>query len=278
MKLLLVLVILVSCGGCSRKDYDYTPPALLDQALEIYDEACNSFVPQNSCDSGTFVAAMSAICPQKDFNLSAYERSPGVWWRTADIDCFNTYDENGSRLSSSQCSRDTFLWVLLGAYWRKDFAAIKRIADTGEKLDWLMCDGDTAVTSIKTLVPIIHKILNDEGYHIDDSADGIGEDIVEKTFAGFRGHLIAGYLWLRASVYGGLTTSLPLEVIHNETPDSPWFSALFHRFSTDNDQTETVDLLKKAPTEGEGNFGWGSSPWQFHRAAPYKVLDGTGSK
>jgi hypothetical protein len=110
-------------------------------------------------------------------------------------------------------------------------------------------------------------------------ADGTVDDGLEaaqKAFKGHRGHLVAEYLWARARLNGGLTVggAALLRQLHNETPESPFLSCLYHRFSRlDDDQSGTVKLLEKMPRK-DNTFGWGSSPWQVHYTLTVKCLEG----
>ena len=268
---LCALTLTQACG--KRHDNGEAPAPIPDQAKPFYDEACASYVPSKTprCDRSTFVAAMTVLCG-KDYGLAAYEKEPGVWHRDVEP-CYPAE-------SSSECSRDAYLWVIFGAYKRGDLGAIQRIYDHATEHDWVMCEGDPAVTSIRPLASMIRKSLT-ETYSasaprflekVDTWPDDL--DVITNALSGFRGHLVAGYLWFRASVLGGLTTPLPLKLLADETPDSPWFSALYHRYNEQApDQSETLELLRKT-SRVDDTFGWGSSPWEFHLAATYQVLAG----
>ena len=267
MRLILVTALLLS--SCARHDSGEAEPSILEQAKPYYIQACESYNPENTprCDRSTFVAWMTLLC-NKDFGLSAYEKESGVWWRSPES-CYP--DE-----SKSQCSRDAYLAIIFEAYKRKDFQRIKDIYDYAEKNAWVMCEGDEAVTSIAPLKSIIVKILSQNNMPlVGESSDALADDldIIEKALSGFRGHLVAGYLWLRGDVLGGLTSTITLKALKDQTPDSPYFSALYHRFdSKNNSQEETLRLMKN--TGPENNFGWGSSPAEFFPAASYVVMLG----
>jgi len=258
---ILALLLVAACG---RHDDGPADKTILEQAKPYYDEACASYQPSQTprCDRATFVASQTTLCGDH-YGLAQYEITPGQWMRDT-TECYP--DE-----SKSQCSRDTYLWVMFDAYKRGDFARLQRIKDYGEAHDWVMCVGDDDRVSIKPLVSLLNKIL--DGQNLVGEADAMPDDldVVTKALAGFRGHLVAGYLWFRGDVLHGLTTNVTLRLIKEETPASPWFSSLFHRFdSKDTDQGGTLELLKVA----DGDYGWGSSPPQFHKAATYKVLEG----
>lgn len=266
LSLTVYFALVFTLGGCGRHDNEEASTPILEQAKPFHTEACASYRPEQTpkCDRSTFVAAMTTICA-KDFGLSQYKKAPGVFWRSPE-DCM------ASQESTSQCSRDTYLWVLFNAWKKKDFATIQEIHDFGISHDWLMCDGPEGVVGIKPLVSLINKMLASQTLTEFPMPDDL--DAVLAALQGFRGHLIDGYLWFRASVLGGLTSAVTLKIIHEQTPDSPWFSSLFHRFQVgDGDQGESLELMKKTPHE-DGTFGWGSSPFWFHLAATYAVMKG----
>jgi hypothetical protein len=89
-----------------------------------------------------------------------------------------------------------------------------------------------------------------------------------------RGHLIALWLWAEARINDGV---IPvgagiLKTVHLETPSSPFFSCMYHRF-TDGNQNGTLELLSKI-TKVKAAYGWGSSPWQIHHVLTVKCLEG----
>jgi hypothetical protein len=107
-----------------------------------------------------------------------------------------------------------------------------------------------------------------------DSVVDDGLEAAKKALKGHRGHLIAGYLWARARLNGGLTVvgQALLNKVHSETPESPYLSCLAHRFN-DGDQTDTVHELEIMP-QTPNAFGWGSSPWEVHYVATVACLEG----
>jgi hypothetical protein len=89
-----------------------------------------------------------------------------------------------------------------------------------------------------------------------------------------RGHLITLWLWAESRINSGV---IPIGVeilhaIHRETPDSPFLSCMYHRFS-DGKQEGTLKLLSKI-SKDKNTYGWGSSRWQIHHVLTLKCLTG----
>ena len=97
-----------------------------------------------------------------------------------------------------------------------------------------------------------------------ESADAIG---------GFQGHLLASYIWLDARISGqvsGIELDA-LNVLTSQTPQSPFFSALYHRFS-DGNQDGTLELMRSWNTP-YSNF-WGSAPDSVMFTVTTAILEG----
>jgi hypothetical protein len=263
------LFCLLLVASCSRSDTK-TDPTILEQARPMWVEACSTYQPSQTtkCDRSTFVAWMSVAC-NKDFGIQEYKKEPGVYWRDTS-DCY------GQGESRSQCSRDAYLGIIFYAYISNDIQTLEEIYDYGKDHGWTMCQGAESATNIRDLSPILSSILekkeNSEKMSDDWSDDSQKEKAIPNPLAGFRGHLLAGYLWLDATYHKGSVQSLLMQQLHNETNASPYFSALYHRYSDNNDQSGTLSRMRDVPRE-TGIF-WQGSPWQYHVAASYAVMKG----
>jgi hypothetical protein len=202
---------------------------------------------------------MTAMCGQP--LPIQYELPEGKWNR----DTTTCYPQD----SRSETSRDAYLSVVLS----QDSQASARIVSYAQPQGWDTGEPSGGVGNITPLVPLLR------GYSATGEADSIVDDGIEtakKAYTGHRGHLVAGYLWAVARLRGGLTVvgvSL-LKKLHEETPESPYLSCLYHRFSRlDNDQADTLKLLSQMP-HTSNTFGWGSSPWQIHYTLTVKCLEG----
>lgn len=269
---ILITLLLIATISCNRKSGEKTDASIIDQAVPLYNDACAAYTSMNTprCDRSTFVAWMSAICPGYDYGIDQYEKEPGIWHRDIE-DCYRDGVDLGSK---SECSRDTYLAVLFYAFSTGNRPIIDRIYYYGKNHDWIMCDGPSGITSIKPLVSLINAIRTGKAPIVDEALFPIPAEFSPRITTGFQAHLVAGYMWFRANVLGGLTNAVTLHTLHIANPDSPWLSALYHRYSrSDNDQSHTLDLMDAVPHD-VGAFGWGSSPWEFHVAAAYSVMVG----
>jgi hypothetical protein len=255
-----VAIVSLPFQSCSRQDNGESGINLSRYQAER-DRLCQAFDPATvqKCDRSTFVILMRAMCNQPV--PTEFEHPEGKWNRDEQASCY----PNESR---SETSRDAYLSLVLS----QDKAAIARGLAWAEKNN-----GDTGLPSggvgnVTDLMPIMRRSVR-----LTEEADGVAEDIteaVQKAFSGHRGHLVAGYLWARARLNGGLTVAgaALLKKIHDETPESPYLSCLYHRFSRlDHDQSGTVRLLKQTGTK---TFGWGSAPYELFTVLTVACLEG----
>ena len=101
---------------------------------------------------------------------------------------------------------------------------------------WLCGEGPEGVTSIRPLESVI-------------SGASLTNDLL-----GFRGHLLASYIWLkkRMNGYNNPVEKAGLALLRKEIPSSPFYAAI------DGDQAAAVDALLNFPTP-YSQF-WGSAP------------------
>jgi hypothetical protein len=254
------ILILALLFSCSREDSGAWKG--IEKFQIERDRICQEFDPQTitRCDRSTFHVLMTAMCKQP--LPTQYEVPSGKWNR----DTAPCWPDD----SRSETSRDAYLSLVLS----QDKAAISRALSWAEDNH-----GDTGAPAggvgfVGDLLPIMRRTVS---HLLTGEADGTVDDGLEaagKAFDGHRGHLVAGYLWATARVHGGLTLagSAMLRQIHEETPDSPHLSCLYHRFSRlDNDQSGTVRLLKQTGTK---TFGWGSAPYELFTVLTVACLEG----
>ncbi len=242
MKPAILLILLCACSHPS----DDAAPSDLARVRAQRDQFCASFDPQSvtRCDRITFVSMMSAACG-KDYNLEAYEEN-GKWNRDETHSCYQEGE------SSSECSFDGYLGVLHAL--RSDRGAIKRMQLHLEANGYRCGEGEPSATDISPLKSVIE-------YMAGQSLTGITD-----PFAGFRGHLLASYIWLRHEI--GLKTigdGAALSILRHEIPSSPFYAAIA------GDQAAAVDRLMNFPAP-YSNY-WGSAPDAVIYAVSVKILD-----
>jgi hypothetical protein len=256
MRHLILTAILLT--ACSRQDNGESGINLSRYQAER-DRLCQAFDPLTvtRCDRSTFHVLMSAMCK---FSLPTEYEVPSGKWNRDTAPCYP--DE-----SRSETSQDGYLSVVLA----QDPSAIARVIAFAEPRRWETGEPAGGVGNITSLVPLLR------GYSLANESDGVvdeGLEAAEKAFTGHRGHLVAGYVWAAARLRGGLTVAgaTLLRKLHNETPESPYLSCLYHRFSRlDNDQAGTVRLLKQTGTK---TFGWGSAPYELFTVLTVACLEG----
>jgi hypothetical protein len=208
------------------------------------------------CDRITFLALFDAYGKQQD-TLFWYETKPGHWERHFEA-CY-------PKDSQSTISRDGLISVLHALKTRGDDAAIKRMYDYGKEHGWDMGEGPWDLVNATPIVPVIAKLAGKPILRDRTEAD---------PFTSFRGHVLGCYIWLSAKAYGAIG-DVELEVLRtlrDKNPDSPFFHALYHRF-TDGDQTAALERMKNIGTS-DAPFGWGSAPADVYYAITVAVLEG----
>lgn len=260
MKFLILLIVATAAlsFGCGKSKPEKNLP--ITDRLELYKTADLSTVPR--CDSATFWTHAGAVGVK--FDISTIEKVPGRIERHT-----NSCYPEGSRTSSS---REMYIGWLHYIWTTKDFAALKRIKEYGNSNGWIFGEGPRDFVDMSPLIPIIYLMVNKmnltEGNNLT----------FDDTLSGFKGHVLASYLWLWGRVNGqigplGMSTLRSLEAAN---PDDPMYQALLHRF-TDGDFSLAKTILDnkdifpedRAP-ETKASFGWGSCPdWLY-----YLITDG----
>ena len=240
--LLLSLLLALSCG---KKDSD-AEPSDLERVQKHRDELCATFDPQTveRCDRITFVALMATACG-RDYGLAGYEEN-GKWNR----DTAPCYPQD----SKSECSLDGYLSVLHYITKMRDREALQRMYSRLDSNGWICGEGPESVTSIKPLKSVIEHMT---GASFVDEADA--------TITGFRGHLLASYMWLRERVGMDILPGT-YQALAADVPSSPFYAALA------GDKSRAVDRLLDFPAP-YSQF-WGSAPDSVVYATSVAIIEG----
>jgi hypothetical protein len=242
-----LVVASILLTGCSRSDEGET------HGIEHYkmwrDTVCQEFDPSTitRCDRATFHVLMNAMCNKP--LPTEYEYPSGKWNR----DVKPCYPDD----SSSETSFDTYLSVKMA----RDDEAMRRVVAYAQPLDWQTGLPAGGVGNIAPLIPLMGDYIQRP------------ETLNYEAISGFRGHLIAGWLWEWAHLNGGLNAGETeiLRQLHKKTPSSPYFSCLYRRFSG-KDQQHTLSLMENI--NANSNFGWGSSKPSIFVALSVACLEG----
>jgi hypothetical protein len=254
----LMLLMLFACAPQQENKPHVTT---LSEQVHDKGEFYRSQIPSDDklfperCDKLTFKSYLSAVGPRQD--MSGFEKN-GRYER----DLIACYPDS----SKATISRDAILAVLHDIWSYKDIDRLNRLISYGESKNWVIGDGPLDYTNMALLLPIIYRMHNKlEGTELNISTDLAGLD---EVLSGFQGHLLAGYLWLKARMEKELNQleMQTLERLYKANEEDPMYSALYHRFG-DGDQTKTHNILLGAQEFPDdrvsletGVFGWGSEP------------------
>lgn len=142
MKLLPIL-LLTGCGYFAKhesKEHSSPVEELREKYEQIYQEVESELEPvtawpsNNDCDGLLWAGLACSVGFRTEIQLAEY--SPGEMHRRPYNSCYA--DESGDVGSKSTISRDMLTGYMSCLWTRKDLAAFQRLADYGEKHDWIM--------------------------------------------------------------------------------------------------------------------------------------------
>jgi hypothetical protein len=247
------IVLTIMLGGCGRKDSQETtnPLDAVAAKASFYEAHITDEIYLQRCDKLTFKASLSAVFRQ---DIASLEAAPGEWHR----DTTACYPVD----SASEVSTEGILGVLHHIWTYRDLAMLNRLIAYGEAHNWVMGVGDTQNTVVLGLVPTIYDMRD----RLSGSQSLTGP--IDQVLQGYKGHILASWLWLRGRMVGALT-DLELAAaksLAGSASADPMYSAIVHRF-TDGDQSQAIATLlddKLFPADSiptkTGLFGWGSCP------------------
>lgn len=251
MKYLACIMILLMLG-CGKSKPDKGLP--IGDRLELYKTANLSDVPR--CDSATFWTHAGAVGVK--FDISTIEKTPGRIERHTEP-CY----PEGSQASSS---REMYIGWLHYIWTTKDFAALKRLKEYGNSHGWVFGEGPHDLIDMSPLIPIV--LLMENNMTLIENTNLTFDD----TLSGFKGHVLASYLWLWGRVNGqiGPAGMSILRSLEDANPSDPMYQALLHRF-TDGDFSKAKAILDNKNVfpddripDTKASFGWGSCPdWLY---------------
>jgi len=217
------------------------------------------------CDGLTFIGLYDAF--GRKINIYDYEYPNGKWNR--DIEpCYPDH-------SRSEISAEGIFGMLHSMLTRKDRAALDRFTGFLEANGFRAGAGPVEYTGMLHLLPLINKVRDWTGRSFSKSnvpsLTREPTDVSKEEFppiSGYRGNVIADYLYLRGRVNGYLL-GYELEILEklcSEVPQNPIYHALYHRF-TDGDQSRAIDILSgdefpkyALPEKSLPLFDWSDAP------------------
>lgn len=255
---LLFALAACSCAPCASQPTGQDLSAVRADRNRIVAEYDPSTIER--CDFVTFAALYEAFNGNgRSAGVTGLEQIGGKWERHF-APC---YPAN----SRSETTRDGYLAVLHRAWSDQDALLIDRIIFYAEPRAWITGEGDPWVTSVADLAPLM--------YHMARRPEPLtGLAVDDNPLHGFRGHLLALFIYLRGRVDGSVSEAerLALVELAKAEPRSPIYAALLARFS-DGNQAEAIEKLLSMPRV-VGPFGWGSAPWQVYFMVAAGIMEG----
>lgn len=216
------------------------------------------------CDGTTFTGMLAGLSDYK-VALEKVVATPGQWLRHPES-CY----PNGS---DNETSLDVYLGALYWIYSQKERHYITDIKSYGKAHNWIMGEGDIAITNIVALLPLINEM---------DGRLSLFADSAEAwpTLEGHRGHIVAMHILLHGRLTGAITAaeSLLIEKLAADNPDNPLYAAINARFH-DGDYSKMLALLQAFPDDlygitDTGAYGWGSAPRYFFLITSVGIAEG----
>lgn len=283
MKLLVILLLLISCGTShkntpSEGQYSLeTEKQLTKEKAEVYLSLSsqiqdgNGFIDTDHCDSlmfsGLYGSAGGTV------NLATARDSNGQWFRRP-----LNYEACYPGHSASTISRDAFTGVLWYIWENKRLDLAEDLYSYGVGHTWIMGSGD-----ISTLLftPIYQSTLAEIIYKLGGTNHPISRSLSFSydKHVGFEAHLDVLMILLRADIMGSVTDK-GLELLkynYDRNPKNALFSYGWHKYS-DGNQKETYDALldedmfpsNRLPASADRCEAW---VWQRDGGADWEPCD-----
>ena len=216
-QLLLILLLLVSCGPLHRRREVSPPAPSLSERRELYlqlnaaHQDSNGFILVRHCDSLLF-SSLNAVGRGEKINILAARDEAGQWFRRP----LNLPECYANGKSKSTISRDMLIGLLLYLQHFRESTLVADLWNYGSENNWIMGEGD-GVNQVATIMsPSLIKVLAEMNYQMNniDSVERALPDLTIFTQAGgYANHLNLLYLHLYGQVYGGLSSLQYSELI-----------------------------------------------------------------
>ena len=272
MKYLLLFLMLFGSESCGKhKDKTNNQTTVMFEQLrdkgEVYKKSVTDAVFLKRCDKLAFKPYLTVAGITQD--LSPFEQN-GKWNR----DVSPCYPDS----SSGSISFDGMIAVFHHILTTKDTAMLNRFIDYAEKHDWVVGEGEYANQLV--LAPIAYQLKKViSGQTLTDIE--IQMSTMTDVLTGFRGHLLASYLYLQGRMKGNLNDIElhAMQRLWEANMQDPMYVSLWHRYY-DGNQNEAALLLLNRPEfpdtipMTDGSFGWGSSPTSVYFLLSLAIIEG----
>jgi len=263
MKLIPLLFLLTSCSYFEKNEAKEPSPDsrigdlkakydLVYQEVESALDAATGWPSVSDCDGTLWAGLACSVGFATKIELAEY--APGEIHRRPAPSCYN--DTEGDVGSKSTISKDMLLGYKVCLWARKDLPAFQRLADYGEKNDWIMGKPNALVSRVLLSgngIGILGRAIYALSSGSDDRYYRRVSFLFPKVEADFERHLQTHGILLQDAV----DTEYNLTSINGEMldrllenaelePTNPLFAAALGRFT--GDQSKTISLLLDAAT------------------------------
>ena len=215
-QLLLILLLLVSCGPLHRRREVSPSAPNLNERRELYlhlnsaHQDRSGFILTQHCDSLLF-SSLNAIGRGERIQITAARDETGQWFRRplSLPECYLSGE------SKSTISRDMLIGLLLYLQYFHESTLVSDLWNYGSENNWIMGSGEGINQFATVMSPSLIKVLAEMNYKlngIDSDERQLPDLTIFTKDGGYVNHLNLLYLQLYSEVYGGITTLQQLEL------------------------------------------------------------------
>jgi len=264
MNLLPFLLLLTSCSYLTKHEgKDGAGSLPLDGLREKYNAVYQEVLSELDPDTGWITTTgcdetlWSGLACSLGFpvNIALAEYTPGEIHRRPAPSCYS--DTQGDQGAKSTVSRDMFAGYLPCLWARKDLAALQRLADYGEKSDWIMGQPNYLVSRVLLTgngIGIVGRAIYELSGGSDDRYYRRTGYLFPSVTQDFERHIQTQGILLQDSVDESynltrINTEMLDRLIENAAamPNDPLFAAALGRFT--GDQAGTLEILLRDQNE-----------------------------
>jgi hypothetical protein len=257
MKHLIPILLLAGCQYVTKHESKGAAPdsrieVLREKYEQIYAEVESGLDPEtgwpsNSDCDGTLWAGLSCSLGMPT-RIELAEYAPGEIHRRPYQACYT--NEQGDLGSKSTISRDMLTGYMSCLYARKDLAALQRLADYGEKSDFIMGAPAHLVSRVLlsgNLIGILGRAIYTLSGGSDDRYYRRTGYLFPSVVEDFEKHVQTQAILLQDQIDDGYNLRINGEMLDRLTenaekePNDPLFAAALGRFT--GDQSKALDLL-----------------------------------
>jgi len=254
--LIIFMVLAASCAHYSKQEKIESDPLRekYNNYVKMYLQKYPNYIAHEEDGDCLVFAGLIGTVDDIPIDITRFKFDKGLFLRRIITlpDIYEELWENGERKSKSQCSRDTYLSVLMYLWYSKHLPQETRLAlaqeiwERGIENDWVMCKGEVTRTKfskslIGTLAHLIFR-LGGEAHKEKDSS--LYTFAISGFETGYQRHLGANHALLRADLTGRMPKGIfaAIAQYRRSQPHNPLYQYVYHKFK-DFDQTETLDIL-----------------------------------